>query len=92
MGKDPNKPRGRTTAYAFFVMEQKETYQKVIYIFWWPEVDAEKVLGHVSGLPDPEMGVALDDSSHDLSHAVSHGRPVRRSDCISDHKKILFYS
>lgn len=27
MGKDPNKPRGRTTAYAFFVMEQKETYQ-----------------------------------------------------------------
>lgn len=28
MGKDPNKPRGRTTAYAFFVMEQKETYQK----------------------------------------------------------------
>ena len=29
MGKDPNKPRGRTTAYAFFVMDEKETYQKV---------------------------------------------------------------
>jgi len=28
MGKDPNKPRGRTTAYAFFVMEEKEKYQK----------------------------------------------------------------
>lgn len=26
--KDPNKPRGRTTAYAFFVMTEKETYQK----------------------------------------------------------------
>ena len=29
MGKDPNKPRGRTTAYAFFVMEEKAKYQKV---------------------------------------------------------------
>lgn len=28
MGKDPNKPRGRTTAYAFFVMDEKESYQK----------------------------------------------------------------
>jgi len=28
MGKDPNKPRGRTTAYAFFVMDEKEKYQK----------------------------------------------------------------
>merc|ERR1711939_1294594 len=27
MGKDPNKPRGRTTAYAFFVIDEKAKYQ-----------------------------------------------------------------
>lgn len=28
MPKDPNKPRGRTTAYGYFVVTEKETFQK----------------------------------------------------------------
>ena len=27
--KDANKPKGRTTAYAYFVMSEKEQYAKV---------------------------------------------------------------
>ena len=27
--KDPNKPRGRTTAYAYFVIAEKEAFYRV---------------------------------------------------------------
>ena len=30
--KDPNKPRGRTTAYAFFVIAEKEAFYRVSFM------------------------------------------------------------
>ena len=70
MGKDPNKPRGRTTAYAFFVMEEKEKYQQVKKSFkkvkkkffltsfwpraWWPMSRCARDLVFLGHVPDHE--------------------------------------